>query len=234
MSAQYTQRAVINAGFTSSPAHSFASSVTGGATVLAFFWFSGAGPAITSVTDSKGNTYSKIKSGSSGNGTPFELWGAFGVTGGSSFTVTGHASSSGFTDVALFEYSATLAASVRASNFTQQSGGTKVTPRTTLTGTTTGDLVVGMAFTSNFSLLGASGAIGANSPTSTTDDSASTGGGTTDPWLIIEGNSDGSSPCTVTFGSTTDDFYGAIAAAFVPASVTAAADALFLGNPTLI
>lgn len=222
MVAQYTQRAVINPGSTSAPAHTFPSSVTTGAGVVVCIW--GGAVAYTSVSDNKSNTYTKRCTTTSGSGTRFEIWTALNVTGGSSFTVTGNCPTS-FHDIAIFEYAASLTASIRVANVAQFPGGAKIKPQVALTGTTTGDLVVGMAYTANFSLLGATGSLfGANATTSTTDDSISTGGGTGDAWLITEGQSDGSSPMTVAFGTTTDDWYGAAAVAFVPGASAATSD----------
>jgi hypothetical protein len=213
--ALYTQRAVANVGSGSTVDHAFASNVTAGATLVVCIW-AHAPTTITSVTDDQSNAYTALAQGSSGGGLTLEIWAAFGAVGGAC-TVTVAQTDGRFVDLSLFEYPASVAASTRITATRTNNGGLgSHIPFVDLTGAVSGDLVVGLAATTNFSLRLGTGTIGGNAPESTTDDSASTEGGDADGWLILEGLADGDDPLTVAFGSTSDDYYGCVAVAFEP------------------
>jgi hypothetical protein len=210
----YLQRAVRNAGSTAAATHTYASTQTAGNTNVVAVWVAST-RTVTGVTDTRGNTYVSQGTITNGIGETLSIWVALNIAASTAGTnvVTVALNSAHFVDLAILEYPACT--SVRTQNTRQQIGGTAVRPQVQLSGTQSGDIVFGLAATSNFTLSGASGAVGANAAQNAADDSISTSGGTTDKWLCIEGLSDGTGPL-VTFGTTNDDYYGAVATALVP------------------
>ena len=92
----------------------FASAVGNGdlVVVATSSWNTGNTASITSVTDSKGNTYTKVLENGAGAVEPLSIWYAQNVVGGSGFTVSAATNSNASMTIAIHEYSGvdTLAA----------------------------------------------------------------------------------------------------------------------------
>lgn len=171
---------------------------------------------VTSVTDSAGNTYSPVPGfqsavGGSG-GASLWLFTRVGIAhydpaahGGVGNTVTVAWSAGAFADAMLVEYPPTGA--VRGSNGNNRSGGGTVPISTTLSGTAAGELVV---------FLGWSGNVGVMDPGTVGANAANVVATNTDGWVIQDGLSDGSSPCTTVCGINADDFWTTVALSFLP------------------
>src|SRR5512135_3165189 len=91
----------------------FASAVTSGdlIVVATSSWNSTNTASVSSVTDNKGNTYTKVLESAGTGGEPLAVWYAKNVAGGSTFTVSASTTANSLITVAIHEYSGFAAAS---------------------------------------------------------------------------------------------------------------------------
>lgn len=186
---------------------------TAGNTNVVALWMTGNNPSsgvVTSVTDDAGNTYSLsgFINSVSGFGDTVWIYTCVGIrvyAAGNNVYVAW--SNGQFVDVVIAEFPPTGA--VRTSSTGAQYGGTPETPNTTLSGTSSGDLVVMAGWANALSVRVNDGMIGANT-------AYVVGVPIGDNFVLQGGFSDGSSPCALQCSSGTDDWWVLVALAFLP------------------
>jgi hypothetical protein len=163
--------------------------------------------AVPVPTDSSGNTYVLAvfqDSVGGSNGVALWLFVCIGIAAHGAGNVVNITFPGGtFCDAIIVEYPPTGA--VRTSNGNNRFGGGTAPISTTLSGTSTNDLVVMTSWANNVAVSGA-GTVGANT--------ANVVQTSTDPFVVQDGLSDGSSPMTVVCGAIVDDFWTIAALAF--------------------
>jgi hypothetical protein len=212
MPSTIVQQAQSNLGYvTTTATKAYGSSQTAGNTNVIMVWASGISSMTstgTTISDSKGNTYSAAQGFSLDAGAGAALW-IFATTApiaAGSNTVTVHVTVSYYYDIWIAEYPAS--GGIRTGNGNPNYGGASVTVRGTLSGTSSGDLVVMAGWDEHAGITTAAGAIGANTANQLASD--------TDNWDVQDGLSDGSSPLTCSFQGTATDWSDWVGIALIP------------------
>lgn len=142
--------------YVTSQAATLAQPVTSGNTVIvAVSNYQSANANTASVTDNKGNTYTKIVTNPtavSGN-NQISLWYATNVAGGSSFTVTATSSATSYLSIAAHEYAGLLTSTTLDSTSNQNGVGTSATTGLTAMTIQNNELVFGAFLHENFATI---------------------------------------------------------------------------------